>query len=86
MGVQDVKWDKEGTGRAGDYICFCGKAKENHQLGTGFFVHHGIVSAVDSDGMSYIVLRGRWCNIIVLNMRASREQKSDDSKDSFMRN
>jgi len=33
--------------------------------------------------MSYIVLRGRWCNIIVLNVRGSCEQKSDDSKDSF---
>ena len=33
--------------------------------------------------MSYIVLRGRWCNIIVLNVRAPSEDKSDDSKDSF---
>ena len=32
--------------------------------------------------MSYIVLRGRWCNIIVLNVNAS-EKKSDDSKDGF---
>jgi len=28
-------------------------------------------------------LRGRWCNIIVLNVHAPREEKSDDSKDSF---
>jgi len=35
--------------------------------------------------MSYIVLRGRCCNIIVLNVRASSEEKSDDSKDSFMK-
>ena len=33
--------------------------------------------------MSYIVLRGRWCNIIVLNVHAPSEEKSDDSKDSF---
>ena len=33
--------------------------------------------------MSYIVLRGRWCNIIVLNVHAPSEFKSDDSKDSF---
>ena len=33
--------------------------------------------------MSYIVLRGRWCNIIVLNVYAPSEDKSDDSKDSF---
>jgi hypothetical protein len=32
--------------------------------------------------MSYIVLRGQWCNIIVLYVHAPNE-KSDDSKDSF---
>jgi hypothetical protein len=32
-----------------------------------------------SDGMSYIVLRGRWCNI-VLNVRAPNEEKSENSK------
>ena len=35
-----------------------------------------------SDRMSYIVLRGRWCNI-VLNVHAPSEEKSDSSKDSF---
>jgi hypothetical protein len=32
--------------------------------------------------VSFIVLRGHWCNI-VLNVRAPTEKKSDDSKDSF---
>ena len=32
--------------------------------------------------MSYIVLRGRWCNI-VLNEHAPNEEKSDDSKDNI---
>jgi len=36
-----------------------------------------------SDRMSYAVLRGCWCNIIVLNVHAPSEEKSDDSKDSF---
>ena len=36
-----------------------------------------------SNTVSYIVLRGRWCNIIVLNVHAPSEEKSDDSKDSF---
>src|SRR5215468_1335688 len=53
-----------------------------------FFVHQRIASAVKrvefvSDRISYIVLRGRWCNIIILNVHAPSEEKSDESKDSF---
>jgi len=36
-----------------------------------------------SDRVPCIVLRGRWCNIIVLNVHVPSEEKSDDSKDSF---
>jgi len=36
-----------------------------------------------SDRLSYIVLRGRWLNIIVVNVHATSEEKSDEAKDSF---
>jgi hypothetical protein len=67
VGVQEVRWDKGGTARAGDYTFFYEKRNENHQLGTGLFVRQRIVPAVKkvefvSDRMSYIVLRGCWCN------------------------
>jgi hypothetical protein len=60
-------------------------------LGTEFFVHHRIVSAVKrvefvSDRVSYIVLRGCWCNVIVLNVHVPNEEKSDNPKTVFMRN
>jgi exonuclease III len=32
--------------------------------------------------MSYIILRGLWCHIIVLNIYAPRENKTDDVKNS----
>jgi hypothetical protein len=35
-----------------------------------------------SDRMSYIILRGRWCNIIVLNAHTPCEDKEDYVKDS----
>ena len=53
-----------------------------------FFVHHRIISTVKrvkfvSDTMSYIGLRGRWCNTVVLNMHAPSEMKNDEKKDGF---
>ena len=37
VGVQEVRWEKEGTVEAGDYSFFYAKGNENHHLGTGFF-------------------------------------------------
>jgi hypothetical protein len=36
-----------------------------------------------SDRMSYIILRGHWCHIIVLNVHAPTEDKTDDVKESL---
>jgi hypothetical protein len=33
--------------------------------------------------MSYMILRGCWCYILVLNVHAPTEDKTDDTKDSF---
>jgi hypothetical protein len=58
VGVQAVRWEGGGTEPAGEYTIYSGKGNENHELGTGFFVHRRIVSAVKrvefiSDRMSY---------------------------------
>ena len=52
VGLQEVRWDKGDTVRAGDYNYFYGKGNENHQLGTGFFVNQRIASAVKIEFVS----------------------------------
>jgi hypothetical protein len=57
-------------------------------LGTWVFVHKRIVSAVKGvefvcDRMPYLILRGGWYHVIVLNVHAPTEDKIDDVKDRF---
>jgi hypothetical protein len=63
------------------FICLL-KGNENQELGTVFFLHKRIISALKraesvSDRMSYIILRGR------LKVHAPTEDKTDDVKGSF---
>jgi exonuclease III len=72
-----------------DHTFFHGNGNANHHLASGICLHKGIISAVESvefisDRMLYIILRGCWYDIFVLNVHAPMEDESDDTKDSFL--
>jgi len=81
VGVQEVSWDKGGNVREGDYIFSMETRTKIISLEQDFLVHHRIFSAVKTvefvtARMLYTGLRGRWCNIIVLNVHVpSGEEK-----------
>jgi hypothetical protein len=72
----------------GEYTFLYGKGNDEHKLGTGFLVHKRVISAFkrvefSSDRVSYIIPRGRWCHIIVMNVHAPTQDKTDNVKDSL---
>jgi hypothetical protein len=88
QGVQEVRWNGGGTESASQYTFCYGKGNQSNELGTGFFVHKTIISAATreefvSDRMSYITLRGRRGDNIVLNIHAPTGDKIDNIKDRF---
>jgi hypothetical protein len=65
VGVQ-VRWKGGGIEQAGEKLC------------TGLFVHKGIISVVNmveyvSDRILYIIPKGHWCHIILINFQAPKD-------------
>jgi hypothetical protein len=44
VAVEEVRWDKDGIGPAGEYTFLYGKGNEKHELNTGFILHKRITS------------------------------------------
>jgi hypothetical protein len=90
LNLREYKWLR-GKGRdikQQTTIYFNANGNVNHPQVTGFFVHNRINSAAKrvefvSDRISFITLKGRWCDTIVVNVYAADDEKDDVIKDSF---
>jgi exonuclease III len=84
VGVDEGRWDRGGAETAGEYTVFYRKGNENQESGTGFLYKRRTYQQLRRqslfDRMSYVILRGRWCDGIVLNVHAPTEDKIDDVK------
>jgi exonuclease III len=86
--IQEVSWPNEDSLRSGKFTFFYGGAGDTRNLGTGFFVHESILSAVKdlrfvNNRISYIVLRSAWYDIVFLNVHGPTEDKDNDVKNGF---
>jgi len=75
---------QKGHGKSRGLYFFLWKRKRKSSIGNRVFgtpQNSVRVKRVEfaSNRMLYIVLRGRWCSIIVLTVHAHSEEKSDDS-------
>jgi hypothetical protein len=80
VGAREIRWDGDGTEPAGEYTLLYRKGNKNHELGESY---QQLRVEFVRDRMSYIILRGRRCHIIVQNVHAPTDAITADVKNSF---
>jgi hypothetical protein len=87
VGVQEVRWDKDGTEPVVIHL-YMKNWNVDHNLGTSFCtIHNEMRSAIKmvvfiSNILWHVIVRSHWC-YTVLKVHSPTENKSDDIGDSF---
>jgi len=88
VGVQEVRWEVIGTLESGNYTLFYVEGNANHQLGTGILFMRKLAQQLKGWNllmtMFHVLLKGRWCHIIVANLHGLSEDKETILKIAFL--
>ena len=82
-----LRWPGEGSQESGSFSLFY-KAAERPEYGTGFLVGRRFLSAMRevqfvSDRISYIILKGKLHDFVIVNIHGPTEDKNNKMKDEF---
>ncbi|PSN35187.1 hypothetical protein C0J52_22574 [Blattella germanica] len=87
VALQEVRWPGEGSQESRKFTLYYGGATKP-EFGTGFLVRRSILSAIRdikfvSDRISYIILKGKRHDFIIVNVYGPTEASDDTIKDEF---
>jgi len=86
LAVQEFRWGDGSTLKSG-HLTFLYSTNE-HFLGTGFLVNERIINSVKdfkfvNDRMSYIIIKGKWYNYVIINVHCPTEDKDEETEDLY---
>lgn len=87
LALQEVRWIGEGYIHKNGYKLFYGGTNK-HELGTAFLVKNRHVNSVKNikfvnERISYIQMKGKFCDQFYINVHAPTNVSEDETKDEF---
>jgi hypothetical protein len=83
LGGVQVGWEGGGIEPEGEYTFFIGKETRIMNYVQVYLCIRESYQQLRGLTLLIVSIRGRWCDIVVLNVHARKEEKIDDVKDSF---
>ncbi|KAI5737941.1 hypothetical protein M8J77_000982 [Diaphorina citri] len=87
LAIQETRWIGTGNIDKGDYKFIYG-GTDKHTFGTGFLIKKRFQNSIQdvkfiNDRISYLIIRGNFKPIFILNAHAPTEDKDQETKDEF---